>query len=76
MQYLQQCGIGEDEAKMKFYVFNSGDDLIPVSLMGKTASFDENLPKFEQSIQSVKMNNPGDSQQALAAAFNSTTPTG
>ena len=39
-------------------------------------SFDENLPIFEQFIQSVKINKPGDIQQALSVAFNSTTPTG
>ena len=76
VQSLEQCGTGEDEDKQKDYLFNSGDKLIRVSLKGTTASFDENLPKFEQSIQSVKINKPGDTAAGLRAVFNPTTPTG
>ena len=76
VQYLQQCGIGEDETKVKSYLFASGNHSINIIVGGNPASFDENLTKVEQSIQSVKINKPGDMQQALSAVFNPTTPTG
>ena len=65
LQYLEQCGTGQDEIKTKNYLFAAGDYTITVSLVGKTASFDENLPKFERSVQSIKINQPKDLQQLI-----------
>jgi|RhiMethySRZTD1v2_1073278.scaffolds.fasta_scaffold630442_2 hypothetical protein len=37
------------------------------------AVFDENLPKFEQSIQTIKIGKPGGIQQAISR-FGTATP--
>jgi hypothetical protein len=75
LQTLVQCGTGIDQTMQKEYEFLSGNStIIGVGLTGETTLFNENLPIFEQSIQSVVINNPGDIQQGILGLAKTPSP--
>lgn len=53
------------EEKTLSYTFASSKNIIFVGLKGNESMFEEYLKKFEQAVQSVKINNPKDIEEIL-----------
>ena len=67
MQIVLSCNNVERVRRQKIkHEFISWNATIFVGLMGKTALFDRNLPKFEESIQTLRIGKPEDNRQAIS----------
>lgn len=60
-ELIQECTGGEFKAKGKGYIFGTQDNsIIAIGYYGTTATYDQYLPQFENSVKTIKISNPGD----------------
>jgi hypothetical protein len=57
------------EEKTLSYAFASSKNIIFVGLKGNESMFEKYLKKFEQAVQTVKINNPRDIEEILLGYF-------
>lgn len=63
-QITEQCG-SHGEEKIRSYTFASSKNIFFAGLKGRGSMFDNNLEKFKQSVQTIKINNATDIEDIL-----------
>jgi len=57
---IEPCGLMSDKEKSIIYSFATNEKIITIGFQGTLAAVDANLPKVEQSIQTLKIERPAD----------------